>query len=179
MNKKIKILAILNIISYVVMGLLTYITITDLANYLDNGFKFVLGNMHLVLIAGTSFILVTDIFKELKIIKKEAIVDWVVRIAAFGITMMNTDKHYIKFLILVALVINITIEYRMNKKLMNTHQEFVKEELVLSDEEKKNIRDFALAINSGMFSIFAHFYSVAWHEVAALNPQLPNIFIEV
>ncbi|WP_315110166.1 hypothetical protein [Clostridium intestinale] len=179
MNKKIKILAILNIISYVVMGLLTYITITDLANYLDNGFKFVLGNMPLVLIVYTSFIFVTDTFKELKIIKKEAIVDWVVRIAAFGITLINTDKHYMKFLILIALVFNIIIEYKMNKKLMNTHQEFIKEELILSDEEKKNLRNLTLAINSGMFSIFAHFYSVAWHEVAALNPQLPNIFIEV
>lgn len=155
MNKKIKILAILNIISYVVMGLLTYIRITDLVSYLDNGFKFVLGNMPLVLIAGTSFILVTDIFKEFKIIKKEAIVDWVVRIAAFGITLMNMDKHYMKFLVLIALVINIVIEYKMNKKLINTHQEFVKEELVLSDEEKKNLRNFTLAINSGMFSIFA------------------------
>jgi hypothetical protein len=154
MNKKIKILAILNIISYVVMGLLTYITITDLVSYLDNGFKFVLGNMPLVLIVCTSFILVTDTFKELKIIKKEAIVDWGVRIAAFGITLINTDKHYIKFLILVALVINIIIEYKINKKLMSTHQEFVKEELVLSDEEKKNLRNFTLAINSGMFSIF-------------------------
>jgi len=155
MNKKIKILAILNIISYVVMGLLTYIRITDLANYLDNGFKFVLGNMPLVLIVCTSFILVTDTFKELKIIKKEAIVDWVVRIAAFGITLINTDKRYMKFLILIALVVNIVIEYKMNKKLMNTHQEFVKEELVLSDEEKKNLRNFTLAINSGMFSILA------------------------
>lgn len=154
MNKKIKILAILNIFSYVVMGLLTYITITDLANYLDNGFKFVLGNMPLVLIVCTSFILATDTFKELKIIKKEAIVDWVVRIAAFGSTLINTDKHYMKFLILIALVVNIIIEYKMNKKLMNTHQEFVKEELVLSDEEKKNLRNFTLAINSGMFSIF-------------------------
>ena len=155
MNKKIKILAILNIISYVVMGLLTYITITDLGRYLGNGFKFVLGNMPLVLIVCTSFILVTDTFKELKIIKMEAIVDWVVRIAAFGITLINTDKYYIKFLILVSLVINIVIEYKMNKKLINTHQEFVKDELVLSDEEKKNFRNFALAINSGMFSIFA------------------------
>lgn len=154
MNKKIKILAILNIISYVVMGLLTYITITDLGRYLGNEFKFVLGNMPLVLIVCTSFILVTDTFKELKIIKMEAIVDWVVRIAAFGITLINTDKYYIKFLILVSLVINIVIEYKMNKKLINTHQEFVKDELVLSDEEKKNFRNFALAINSGMFSIF-------------------------
>ncbi|QLY79669.1 hypothetical protein [Clostridium intestinale] len=154
MNKKIKILAILNVISYVVMGLLTYITITDLVSYLDNGFKFVLGNMPLVLIVCTSFILVTDTLKEFKIIKKEAIVDWGVRIAAFGITLMNTDKYYIKSLILVALIFNIVIEYKMNKKLMNTHQEFIKEELILSDEEKKNLRNFTLAINSGMFSIF-------------------------
>ena len=62
MNKKIKILAILNIISYVVMGLLTYIRITDLVSYLDNGFKFVLGSMPLVLIVCTSFILAADTF---------------------------------------------------------------------------------------------------------------------
>lgn len=155
MNKKIKILAIFNMISYVVMGVLTYIMIAGLASHLDNKFKFILGNMPLVLIAGTSFIIVNDRFKELRIVKKEAIVDWVVRIIAFGITFINTDKHYIKTLILMALVINIIIEYRMNKKLVNTTQEFIKEEVIVSYEERKNIKNFVMAINSGLFSIFA------------------------
>lgn len=153
MNKKIKVLAIFNIISYIVMGMLSYIINNNLSSRLDNKFKFVIGSIPLLLITCTSFIIADDRFKELKIVKKEAIVDWVVRIVAFGIALIHTNSYNIKALILVALVINIIIEYRMNRKLINTKQELVKEEVLVSLEERKNLKNFVMAVNAGMLSI--------------------------
>ena len=117
MNKKIKILSILNLISYVLIFSMNFLfDFNDLSNIK----KFIVGNLPLVFIMITSFILASDFDINLKAIKIRAWIDWIVRIISFSINsfilMGYLEKSYL-VLILILLLSNIFIEIEMNKKL--------------------------------------------------------------
>lgn len=155
MNKKIKVLSKLNFISYLFMVILATILTNDLFTKLNNITKFIIGIIPYILIMCTSFILASDRFVEFKSIKIEAIIDWVIRIIAFGV-IINYSKHFSNvflplIFIVFACILNIIIEYRINKKLMNVKEERVNDDKIeITYEEKCNLKSIVKAVNSGM-----------------------------
>lgn len=140
MNKKIKILSILNLMSYILIFSMNFLF--DF-NDLSNINKFIVGSLPLVFIMITSFILASDFDINLKVIKIKAWMDWIIRIVSFSINsfilMGYLEKSYL-ILILTLLLFNIFIEIEMNKKLNKNHKEVenkIKEEI--SYKEKCNL----------------------------------------
>lgn len=156
MNKKLKILVVLNCISYIVMEFIAYAIRNDIK--LDNKIKFIVGSIPWLLIMSTSFILAGDRNNEFQSVKREAILDWLTRIIAFGV-VFNYSKQFnnifLVFIFIIATFIaNTVIEYRINKKIMNARDRITKEMNVeITYEEKCNLRAMVKAINLGMFSI--------------------------
>lgn len=155
MNNKIKILTVLNLISYIVMIftnlLVRFVNINNLT-------KLIIGSLPLVLIVSTSFIMASDAYLELKIIKKEAVLDWITRIVAFiislyGIVHYLYNSYLLLILIFILFITNCIIEYRMNKKLQNSCEEKDnKIKIEISYKEKCNLKNMVKSVNLGMIS---------------------------
>jgi hypothetical protein len=158
MNKKLKILLILNIISYLIMTILSVVIINDIFPKFDLITKFTLGISPYILITCTSFILASDRFLEFKSIKIEAIIDWVVRIIAFVI-IINYSKHFKSLSLALAFVafsfiVNTIIEYRINKKLISIKDRKSNgEKIEITYEEKCNLNAMVKAASSGLILI--------------------------
>ena len=158
MNKKIKILSIMNLISYLLIGYMYYIFRYEYIDNLSNLSKFTLVQSILLLILITSFALANDAFKELTLVKNEAKLDWIVRIIAFatvfiGISKNLDEKNLILVVIIILMIINFTIEYYMNKKMRSYDKEKYKNDIVnISYEEKCNLRNMVKATTSFMIS---------------------------
>jgi hypothetical protein len=158
MNKKLKILLILNIISYLIMTILSVVIRNDIFAKFDLITKFTLGISPYILITCTSFILASDRFLEFKSIKIEAIIDWVVRIIAFVI-IINYSKHFKSLSLALAFVafsfiVNIIIEYRINKKLISIKDRRSNgEKIEITYEEKCNLNAMVKAASSGLILI--------------------------
>lgn len=158
MNKKIKILSIMNLISYLLIGYMYYIFRYEYIDNLSNLSKFTLVQSMLLLILITSFALANNAFKELTLVKNEAKLDWIVRIIAFatvfiGISKNLDEKNLILVVIIILMIINFTIEYYMNKKMRSYNKEKYKNDIVnISYEEKCNLRNMVKATTSFMIS---------------------------
>ncbi|MBE6052312.1 MAG: hypothetical protein E7212_00135 [Clostridium sartagoforme] len=158
MNKKIKILAIMNLISYLLIGYMYYLFRYEYIDNLNNLHKFILVQAILLLILITSFVLANDAFKELTLVKNEVKLDWIVRIIAFGIVFIGISKNLqqknlVLVVIIMLMIINFAIEYYMNKKMRSYSKEENKKEIVnISYEEKCNLRNMVKATNSFMIS---------------------------
>lgn len=159
MDKKIKVLSIMNLISYLLIGYMYYIFRYEYIDNLSNLSKFTLVQSMLLLILITSFALANDAFKELTLVKNEAKLDWIVRIIAFGTVFIEIsknldEKNLILVAIIILMIINFTIEYYMNKKMKSYNKEESKNEIVnISYEEKCNLMNMVKATNSFMISI--------------------------
>lgn len=153
MNSKIKILSILNFISYLLIGVI-YVLLSY--EYISNWVKLIIGILILVLILLTSFILADDTYKDLVLIKREAIIDWISRVIAFSIILIGAmnnlvNKYLILIFILILMIINFKIEYNMNKKLKDSYQNIDKgKKDNISYDEKCNLGNMVKAANSAM-----------------------------
>lgn len=162
MNIKIKILSILNFISYLLIGVI-YVLLSY--EYISNWVKLIIGILILVLILLTSFILADDTYKDLVLIKREARIDWISRVIAFSIILtgeMNNlvNKYLILISILILMIINFKIEYNMNKKLKDSYKNIDNSKKDnISYDEKSNLGNMVKATNSAMvsFIIFCGF----------------------
>lgn len=162
MNIKIKILSILNLISYLLIGFI-YVLVSY--EYISNLVKLIIGTLILVLILLTSFVLADDMYKELVLIKSEARVDWISRVIAFSIILIGSmnnlaNKYLILISILILMIINFSIEYKMNKKLKSSYKKIDKSKKDnISYEEKCNLGNMIKATNLAMvsFIIFCGF----------------------
>lgn len=159
MDKKIKILIIMNLISYLLIGYMYYLFRYEYIDNLNNIFKFILGQSMLLLILITSFVLANDKSKELTLVKNEAKLDWIVRIIAFGTVFIGISKNLegknlILVVIIILMIINFTIEYYMNKKMRSYSKQESKNQIdSISYEEKCNLRNMVKATNSSMISL--------------------------
>ena len=162
MNKKIKILMAFNFIGYIFMILLSLkISNGEFISY-NNIIKFILGNMPYLIILLTSFVLANDRFTDLKIVKIEAILDWVIRIIAFGSTIYYTSNvkniRIALVILIVLMVVNVSIELIMLRKMkLNETNIELSEELKISYEEKCNLGHMVKAVNSSVGLIFIFF----------------------
>ena len=162
MNKKIKFLSIMNLISYLLIGYMYYLFRYEYIDNLSNIFKFILGQSILVLILITSFVLANDAFKELTLVKNVARLDWIVRIIAFGTVFIGISnnvqrKNLILVVIIILMIINFTIEYYMNKKMRSYSKQESKNQIQsISYEEKCNLRNMVKATNSSMISLLVY-----------------------
>lgn len=162
MNIKIKILSILNLISYLLIGFI-YVLVSY--EYISNLVKLIIGTLILALILLTSFVLADDMYKELVLIKSEARVDWIIRVIAFSIILIGAmnnlaNKYLILISILILMIINFSIEYNMNKKLKSSYKKIDKSKKDnISYEEKCNLGNMIKATNLAMvsFIIFCGF----------------------
>lgn len=155
MNIKIKILSILNLISYLLIGFI-YVLVSY--EYISNLVKLIIGTLILVLILLTSFVLADDMYKELVLIKSEARVDWISRVIAFSIILIGSmnnlaNKYLILISILILMIINFSMEYNMNKKLKSSYKKIDKSKKDnISYEEKCNLGNMIKATNLAMIS---------------------------
>ena len=155
MNIKIKILSILNLISYLLIGFI-YVLVSY--EYISNLVKLIIGTLILVLILLTSFVLADDMYKELVLIKSEARVDWISRVIAFSIILIGSmnnlaNKYLILISILILMIINFSMEYNMNKKLKSSYKRIDKSKKdTISYEEKCNLGNMIKATNLAMIS---------------------------
>ena len=162
MNIKIKILSILNLISYLLIGFI-YVLVSY--EYISNLVKLIIGTLILVLILLTSFVLADDMYKELVLIKSEARVYWISRVIAFSIILIGSmnnlaNKYLILISILILMIINFSMEYNMNKKLKSSYKKIDKSKKdTISYEEKCNLGNMIKATNLAMvsFIIFCGF----------------------
>lgn len=103
----------------------------------------------------SSFILATDYREELKVFKKEAIADWIVRLISCVVVFQEfkfgfMSKEYIvqQAILVLLLLINIYLEFRMYNKAkayIYVKKEDKKNE-VISEDEKQNIKNMGNAI---------------------------------
>lgn len=155
MNIKIKILSILNLISYLLIGFI-YVLVSY--EYISNLVKLIIGTLILVLILLTSFVLADDMYKELVLIKSEARVYWISRVIAFSIILIGSmnnlaNKYLILISILILMIINFSMEYNMNKKLKSSYKKIDKSKKDnISYEEKCNLGNMIKATNLAMIS---------------------------
>lgn len=160
MNKRVKVLVIFNCISYLLILYLSYnICINPCFKI-----KFVLNNLIILLMTSTSFILAYYILEDLKVVKKEIINDWIIRILIFTLIIewsnyFNTFSIVIVFII-IGFIINITIEFIISKKLKN-YNNILKQEtqIYISTKEKNDILNYAIAVNTSIISLFL-FYAL-------------------
>lgn len=160
MSKKVKILSILNIISYLFMSIISMLIFSGKFEGLDSKYKFIIGICPYILVICTSFVLAVDRFVDFRIVKIEAIIDWGLRILAFTITINYSKKFSSMFLLLAfiagAFLLNCILENIMNKKLIKTKDMANDDDNdSISYEEKCNLRHMVKAVNSGMFLIIA------------------------
>lgn len=156
MNIKIKILKILNLISYLLIG---FIYAFIKYEYISNLVKFSIVTLVLVLILLTSFILANDTYKELELIKREARIDWIIRVISFSVILfgaMNdlSNKYLIFMIISILKLIIISIEIIMNKKMKDFYIDMDKnkKDNNISYEEKCNLGNMVKATNLAMVS---------------------------
>lgn len=157
MDKRIKILVILNCISYALMCMIVYLKVNGTIDNLSNTKKIIIGTAPLVLVICTSFICTNYYYNEFKYIKKEAILDLSVRILAFGVVFYGLS-HYVNMnmefgVLLIAFLFNSIIEYLINKKIVNLEYKTESQDKInVTQEEKDNLRAMMISTNKAMAS---------------------------
>lgn len=158
MDKRIKVLAMFNCASYLLMLVMIYINTDGSINNLNNITKFIIGSAPFLLIICTSFVCTDWYFKDFKFIKKEAILDLSIRIISFLVVMygLSCGKNiFMEFeIILTTFIFNCVIEYLINKKIISSNYERESEKKIdVTFEEKNNLRAMMIATNKSMLSV--------------------------
>lgn len=120
MNKNIKLLSRLNVLSYTVMLFMYALVKSNSLDNLNNLTKFFIGSSPLLFMIITSFILASDANKEFKAIKYAARLDWGVRLAAFVIILFEISYGFNNMYLslgIILFIINCILENIMNRKL--------------------------------------------------------------
>lgn len=122
----------------------------------------------------SSFILATDYREELKVFKKEAIADWIVRVISCVVVFQEfkfgfMSKEYIvqQAILVLLLLINIYLEFRMYSKAkayIYVKKEAKKNEII-SEDEKQNIKNMGKAVFLGLISLII---------VSAISMSVPS-----
>jgi hypothetical protein len=162
-RKAVKVLIILNLINYLNNFIFAYVH----AN--DELYKIVKSNFHILgvwvfspylIIMLTSFILATDYKEGYKIFRKEAMVDWIIRVVSccvvfqeFNFKFLSLEYILQQSILGLLLIVNIFLEYRMYQKSKNyiTVEKDIEE---IPEEEIENVRQVGKAITFGVFSFF-------------------------
>ena len=164
MKKAVKLLMVLNLMSYISSFAFAFISAYDkIVLKSDVSLEVIWVLSPFVFLIATSFILVTDYKDEYKILKKEATIDWIIRLVSCCVVFQEfnfkflSSKFIIQQVILVSLlIINIYLEYKMYKKAkkyVHIKKENMEDERI-SEEEKHNIREIGEASTLGMTSFF-------------------------
>ncbi|MBU3092379.1 hypothetical protein KPL35_09835 [Clostridium sp. CF011] len=163
MKKSVKLLMLLNLMSYISNFAFAFIYSYNkiaLQSNLRIEVMWVLSPF--VFLVVTSFILATDNKEEYKIFKIEAIIDWFIRVASCYVTFQFTfqflsSKYIIQQVVLASLlIINIYLECKMYKK-AKIHIIIKKENMeveIIFEAEKQNIEGMGKATTIGMSSLF-------------------------
>ncbi|MBZ9606705.1 hypothetical protein G9F73_002485 [Clostridium estertheticum] len=188
MKKSVKILMLLNLISYISNFAFAFIYSYDkivLKNNLTIEVFWVLSPY--VFLIATSFILATDNKEEYKMFKIEAIIDWVIRVASCCVAFQGFNFKFLsagfiiqQVILASLLIVNVYLEYKMYKK-AKKHTPVKKENMeveIISEEEKQNIREIGKAATLGMtsFFIFAGF-GMGITQIHQIDIKLLRIFI--
>lgn len=158
MEKSVKNLMLINIINYANNFLFAYV----------NGFMTIKGTLAmwavspLLFLTLSSFILATDNKEEYKVFKKEAILDYVIRIVAYAVAFFNykfeilSFEYIMRFIILILLfVVSMLLEYKMYQKAKRYVSNIQKNKMEhVSEAEKRNIRYMGRAGTLGVTSFF-------------------------
>ncbi|SUY48069.1 Uncharacterised protein [Clostridium putrefaciens] len=173
MKRSVKIVMLINLINYVSNFAFSY----AYSNKLINSSMIALGIWALtpyLLATISSFILATDYREELKVFKKEAIADWIVRVISCVLVFQEfkfgfMSKEYIvqQAILVLLLLINIYLEFRMYNKAkayIYVKKEAKKNE-VISEDEKQNIKNMGKAVFLGLISLII---------VSAISMSVPS-----
>lgn len=159
MDKKLKILIILNTLSYIFVSVLAVVLINGTYKNFNNTAKFIIGIVPFIFIASTSFVLAGDRFIEFKAIRMEAIIDWTLRTIVLEVIVNYSERINSIIIVLMcaglAFIVNSAIEYKMNKKVMSAKGKPISEDRTeITYEEKCNLKHMVKAVNSSSISIF-------------------------
>ena len=165
MKKSIKLLIILNLITYAngfIFSLMYAYNNAKLTSEWGIYGIWVLSPYLFLTI--TSFILAIDNNKNYKIFYKEAIVDWILRFISCCIFFQQFDFKFLSWqyivqqlIAIILLATNLLIEIIMYRKVMNHKLNFMndsKGEEEVTEKEKKNIRNMGKATTIGLSSFF-------------------------
>ena len=165
MKKSIKLLIILNLITYAngfIFSLMYAYNNAKLTSEWGIYGIWVLSPYLFLTI--TSFILAIDNNKNYKIFYKEAIVDWILRFISCCIFFQQFDfkflswQYIVQQLIAISLLAtNLLIEIIMYRKVINYKLNFIDENKVeeeVTEKEKRNIRNMGKATTIGVSSFF-------------------------
>lgn len=155
MNKQIKILFRLNVLSYLAIILIYFLVKNGNIYNLNNLVKFSIGSIPLILIVATSFVLASDANKNFNQVKNMAKLDWGIRLIAYIITLyevnaLSNDWHI--WLVIILFLMNCAIEYKIKSKLNNCINIDSNGKIHVSYEEKCNLNNMAKSVNLAIFS---------------------------
>ena len=164
MKKAVKLLILLNLMSYISNFAFAFIYSYDKIAVKSNIMIEVIWILSpYVFLIVTSFILATDNKEEYKIFRTEAIIDWIIRLISccvvfqeFNFKFLSSDYIIQQGILASLLIINIYLEYKMYKKaktLIPIKKENIEIERI-SEEEKQNIKEIGKAATLGMISFF-------------------------
>lgn len=162
MKKSVKILIILNLITYISSFLFSFFYTyakEDLVRHW--GVLGVWTLSPLLFITITTFILATDNKEEYKIFKKEAIADWIIRFVSTCIVFREFNFKFLSYeyivqqsIVVILLIINMILEFKMYKKakayIPAEKNDYDREKI--SEDEKQNIRNMGMATTTGLVS---------------------------
>lgn len=150
MKKSIKILIILNLITYINTFLFWFVYTyakEDLVRHWGVLGAWILSPLLFITI--TTFILATDNKEEYKIFKKEAIADWIIRFVSICIVFREFNFKFLSYeyiiqqsIVVILLIINMILELKMYNKakayIPVEKNDYDREKI--SEDEKQNIR---------------------------------------
>lgn len=162
MKKKIQLVIILNVISYIdcFCFLFNYESLQIKNNWVIIGLLALSPYLFLML---TSIIIPINYKKEYKYLKVQSYIDWTIRLVAFSI-VFNTDilsyfndkKIYISILLCILAFINSLLEFIIYCKIDKLKGHLLDEEIIsdITDNEKYNLKNMGRAITLGIKSFF-------------------------
>ncbi|MCB2342396.1 hypothetical protein [Clostridium estertheticum] len=164
MKKAVKLLMLLNLMSYINNFAFAFIYSYNKIGVQSNVLLEVVWILSpFVFLIATSFILATDYKDEYKIFKTEAIIDLFIRFLSccvvfqeFNFKFLSTEFIIQQVILASLFIINIYWEYRMYKK-AKKYIPIKKENMEIeriSEEEKQNIREMGEAATLGVTSFF-------------------------
>lgn len=176
MQNKIKYLIKLNIINYINNFLYSFVlSLKGVDGYLS-----LWSISPLIFLTLTSFILATDNKPEYKIFKKEALLDFIVRVIGCGVGFLNYRVKFLSYgfilrmsIIFLLMIINLFIEYRIYKK---------SKDYTLT-EENKNVNNISFnftqsSLNKGKAAtiglITFYVYTASVLSMVLITPSIQN-----
>lgn len=162
MKKKIQLVIILNVISYIdcFYFLFNYENLQIKNNWFIIGLFALSPYLFLTL---TSIIIPINYKREYKYLKVQSVIDWTIRLIAFSIVFntyilnyFNDKKIYISILLCVLAFSNSLLEFIIYYKIDKLKGLLLNEEVIsdITDNEKYNLKNMGKAITLGMKSFF-------------------------